>query len=654
VKLAIYFAGGLIFGPLLAIWFSFYSDIFHLKLEYEFLNYFPLDDQWELVFVFGLFWLGFYCMQAFYAELQKLLNQPPRLSWWQKEAIYQIYVKTFFDSNGDGVGDLGGVIEKVDYLKSLGVKTVWLSPIYPSGGKDGGYDVTDYKKIDPVYGSMEVFDKLVEKLHAADMHILMDIIPNHTSSEHEWFVKSCESESTANMYRDYYVWYKSEDKLNPPNNWKSVFGGPAWTYVETRQAWYLHQFLPQQPDLNFRCPQVKSEFSEIFKFWLDTKKVDGFRVDALKHLFESNNFKSEPLKSSSIQEKTYDDLDHIYTANQRETFELLAEWRSYCNTLGRLKKSPKCLIVECTYDNVNELRPFYVYDSKATAHFPFNFQLTNIKRESDFKPATLKACINAYERTGKPTQKCWSNWQLGNHDTSRVATRFGAENIDLANALNLLLGGTAVIYNGEELGMQDLPKSLLNFADSKDEFGRRFGPEDYELYSRDYQRTPMQWSTLKNAGFTKAENAWLPVNPNHSQVNVQTQSAQDHSHLKVFRDLMELRKSPSFVYGKLSILLANEQVFAFVRKAFGSPVFLVAMNLSNSQTSVNLLLNSNIAPRGYVAYYARGSQSTSGDFKLLPNGKDLDAEYKVKSPVLTKSVLLKPRDTLILTWPSSD
>ncbi len=187
------------------------------------MNYFPLDDQWELVLVFGLFWLGFYFIQAFYAELQKLLNQPPNLSWWQTDIIYQIYVKTFYDSNNDGVGDLCGVIEKIDYLKSIGVKTLWLSPIYPSDGKDGGYDITDFKKIDPAYGSMSDFEKLVEKLHVNDMHLLMDLVPNHTSNKHQWFLESSKNDSSANLYRDYYVWYPSSDKINPPNNWVRNF-----------------------------------------------------------------------------------------------------------------------------------------------------------------------------------------------------------------------------------------------------------------------------------------------------------------------------------------------------------------------------------------------------------------------------------------------
>lgn len=665
IKLIVYFIGGVVFGPLLAIWFSFYSDIFHLKLQYEFLNYFPLDDQWELVLVFGLFWMGFYLIQAFYAELQKLLNQPPRLSWWQTDAIYQIYVKSFLDSNGDGVGDLGGVLDKVDYLKNLGVKSVWLSPIYPSGGKDNGYDVTDFKQIDPVYGSMADFDRLVEKLHANNMHVLMDLIPNHTSSKHEWFVQSSKSDSATNLFRDYYVWFPSSDQKNPPNNWTSVFGGSAWTYVDSRKAWYLHQFLPEQPDLNFRCPAVKEEFQNILKFWLDTKNVDGFRIDALKHLFESSGFESEPTKKAIISDMlnkklAYEDIDHIYSSNQSETYETLAEWRSYCDALGKRKNSVKALIVEVTYDNVKELKPYYVHNNKAASHFPFNFQLTSIKKSSEFKPVKLKELINDFERN-KPNAKCWSNWQIGNHDLARVASRLGSENVNLCNTLNLLLGGTAIVYNGEEIGMEDLPKSLLNFDECQDEFGKRHGSEEYSKYSRDYNRTPMQWNSLRNAGFTKSERTWLPVNPNHAHLNVQIQLNQENSHLKVFKDLIELRKSPSFLYGKLSVLLANEQVFAFVRKAFGSPVFLVAMNLSSSNASVNLLLNNNIAPRGYVAYYAAGkymannTAAAPADTSMMkPNGNAVEPDYKLKSPVLTKNVSLKPFDTLILTWPSSD
>ena len=198
-------------------------------------------------------------MLAFWQMLKKLINQPPRLDWWQKGVIYEIYAKTFYDSNNDGVGDLCGIINKLDYLKTIGVSTIWITPIYPSGGKDGGYDITSFVDIDPVYGTMKDFDELVAQTHERGMYLLMDFIPNHTSDQHEWFKKSRSSNDPDNPYRDYYVWHPSKNKTKPPNNWVSVFGGPAWTYCETRQAWYLHQFLPQQPDLNYRCPAVHRE-----------------------------------------------------------------------------------------------------------------------------------------------------------------------------------------------------------------------------------------------------------------------------------------------------------------------------------------------------------------------------------------------------------
>ena len=263
----------------------------------------------------------------------------------------------------------------------------------------------------------------------------------------------------------------------------------------------------------------------IFKFWLDTKNVDGFRIDALKHLFESKGFENEPMSRNNLNDilnaqVAYNDLNHIYSANQRETFEILSEWRSYCNLLGKKKNSVKALIVEATYSDVKEIRPYYVYNNKPAAHFPFNFQLTSIEKKADFKPTNLKELINDFERS-KPNAKCWSNWQIGNHDCTRAASRFGAENVDLANTLNLLLGGTAIIYNGEEIGMEDLPKNVLKFEDSQDEFGKRHGPENFSKYSRDYQRSPMQWNSSKNAGFTKSDNTWLPINPNYSYLNVQ-------------------------------------------------------------------------------------------------------------------------------------
>ena len=347
----LYLAGSLLFGPCLAIWFSFYGDFWSLGKQFPIFDKIP--SEWELVLTFFLFWLGFYCIQNFYSCVKHFLNRPPALHWWQTEVIYQIYVKSFFDSNGDGVGDLRGVHEKLDHVRSLGCKSIWLSPFYPSGGKDGGYDVSSFVEVDPSLGSLKDFDELVNEVHKRNMHVLLDLVPNHTSDQHEWFQESCKSDEPSNAYRDYYVWYPSKDKSKPPNNWKSVFGHSAWTYVESRQAWYLHQFLPQQPDLNLRSAAVRKELEKVFRFWLETKKVDGFRIDAVKHFFESKNFEDEPPVNTDLSIKdtykdsiTYEDLVHVHTANQQESYELLAEWRQICDEIGKKTGSSKYVFIK--------------------------------------------------------------------------------------------------------------------------------------------------------------------------------------------------------------------------------------------------------------------------------------------------------------------
>ena len=328
LKLGFLLLGFVLFGPCLAIYFTFYGDFYTLSKRYKLLSY--VTDEWELLGVFGLFWVGFYFMLSFWSALKKLRNKPPKLDWWQTGIIYEIYVKSFKDSNNDGVGDLRGIVDKIDYLKSIGVKTVWLTPIYASGGQDGGYDVTSYVDIDPIYGTMCDFDELVRKLHSNDMHLIMDFIPNHTSDQHEWFKKS--ASSVKNAYHDYYVWQPSEDRKKPPNNWVSVFGNSMWEYCEARKAWYLHQFLPSQPDLNLRSAKVREELKSAIRFWIEKKNVDGLRIDAVKHLFESESLEDEPLRNSSISDLSgkqlkYEDFDHVHTSNQPESYKLLAEWR---------------------------------------------------------------------------------------------------------------------------------------------------------------------------------------------------------------------------------------------------------------------------------------------------------------------------------------
>lgn len=639
LKFCTYGIIGSVFGPGAALFFNVYGDFYSLSKIWPIFDI--ITEEWLLLLGFFIFWVGFYYMLAFWYELLKYLNRPPNLDWWQKEVIYQIYIKSFYDSNNDGYGDLKGVTDKLDYLQKMGIKSIWLTPFYPSGGKDGGYDITSYNEIDPIYGNMKDFDELIEKAHGKDMHVIMDFVPNHTSNNHNWFKESSKSNESSNPYRDYYVWYESEDSVNPPNNWLSVFGQSAWTYSHTRRAWYLHQFLKEQPDLNFRCAAVRDEMKIALSFWLETKNVDGFRIDAFKHIFESNEFKNEPtvLGKPNSKDLTYDDLEHIHTSGQKETYELLNDWKDLFSQISERTKSTKAMIVECSYTKTAEIVPYYKYKNKKMAHFPFNFQFVGINKKlgNELTSKSLKSSIEDY--LAVLPNDCWANWQIGNHDTSRASTRIGTENINIANTLNLLLGGTALIYYGEEIGMEDLPTDLLSFENSKDEFGKKYGPDEFIKYSRDFSRTPMQWNNDKNSGFTKSTESWLPVNPNYSNKNVKMQLEDNDSHLQTTIKLLKLREQASFQWGKLKLHVINEQIFSFTRKAYDFPSYLVVLNISDKPSKVILETSSEIAPRAYVSCYISGGKSNS-----------LDSQYQVNAPVLTKNVSLNPRDCLVLMW----
>lgn len=303
----------------------------------------------------------------------------------------------------------------------------------------------------------------------------------------------------------------------------------------------------------------------------------------------------------------------------------------------------RALIVECSYTNVKELAPYYKRNGTKLSSFPFNFQFIGLNRQSngiDFTPKELKKLIANY-RAAVP-KGCWPNWQIGNHDNARISTRIGQENANLANVLNLLLGGTSVMYYGEELGMEDLPVALLSYEASRDEFGRKYGPSEFMKYSRDYARTPMSWSSNKEShfGFTQAKSTWLPVSPQGATSNVQAQLKDSGSCLSTTMTLLNLRQLPSFQWGKLSVHVVTDQVFSFLRRAYDFPAFLIVMNISDDESTVALETNANIAPRAYVTAYIPGNKKNSELSKL----------YTQNAPVLTKKVTLNARDCLILTW----
>ncbi|XP_042871777.1 maltase A2-like [Penaeus japonicus] len=372
------------------------------------------------------------------------------LPWWKTSIVYQIYPRSFMDSNGTGTGDLLGIASRADYLRDLGVGAVWLSPVFTSPMADFGYDVSNFTDIDPVFGDLQDFDFFLQEMHDRGLKVILDFVPNHTSDQHEWFLKSVQREEP---YTYYYVWadpagYNVTGDPIPPSNWLSVFRGSAWEWVEERQQFYLHQFLPQQPDLNFRNSDVREEMKNAMRFWLD-RGVDGFRVDALKFLYEARNlYEDEPIAQDSEVEDPlqYEFLEHTLTVDQPETFDALAEWRDLLN-----EYEDRFLMAE-VYADVNETMKYYGNETHPLADFPFNFRLIDSFQSRDnLTGESVKAVIDEW-MLSLPEGK-WPNWVIGNHDNSRVASRLGSDLVDAFNMMTLLLPGTPVVYYGEEIGM---------------------------------------------------------------------------------------------------------------------------------------------------------------------------------------------------------
>lgn len=375
----------------------------------------------------------------------KAQKKLPVKQWWEHANFYQLYPRSFKDSNSDGIGDLKGMITKLDHLKELDITATWLSPIFASPQKDLGYDVSDFYKIDASYGTMTDFQNLIKRAHDLDIKIMLDYIPNHTSDQHNWFIDSVNKEYNKT---DFYVWKDgkngADDDKNPPNNWVSVFGGPAWTYRAERKQWYLHQFTKYQPDLNYRHAAVKNEMTKIIEYYLE-KGVDGFRLDAINHMFEDDRFLDEP-KTGWGEEGTYDYLEHIYTKDQKETYSVVYEWRAFLEkfTKDNNLTEDKILMTEA-YANTEDTMLYYQSkDGKQRgAHMPFNFaliyDLTNGTTAQRIKSGIDNWMLNM-------PNKHTPSWVLGSHDHSRIGSRFGTYRTELANVLLMTLPGTSITY----------------------------------------------------------------------------------------------------------------------------------------------------------------------------------------------------------------
>lgn len=524
--------------------------------------------------------------------------------FWERGAVYQVYPRSFGDSNGDGTGDLMGVVAHSDHLKELGVVTVWLSPIFESPMKDFGYDISNYTAIASVFGTMDDFEHLVAELHRKGLKVVLDFVPNHTSDMHEWFIKS---EAKEGNYTDYYVWadmsrYDTNDTPVVPNNWMSEFGGSAWEWSEKRQQFYYHEFLAEQPDLNYRSEHVREEMKNVLRFWLD-KGVDGFRVDALKYLVEEEDLVyDEPVDPDNPEL-----LQHIYTTNQPETFQILREWRELID-----EYNDKVLMVE-VYSEVEDVMKYYGNHSVPLADFPFNFfMLEALNNRSTLTGYTLKDAISVW--LDYMPEGMWPNWVLGNHDNARLAARLGEDMVDALNLVVLLLPGTPVTYYGEEIGMNN---AYISWDDTVDPEGCRWPPEEYQEHSRDPERTPMQWNDGHMAGFTNGSTTWLPINDNYLEVNVATQKNATHSHLKFYQRVTEIRQEETFKKGQISFPTYDDSTFSFIRSLDGHASYLAVVNTATVNRTVNLHLGANFPLPDKAEIII---QSSSSEVKEMSSG----------------------------------
>ena len=477
------------------------------------------------------------------------------MSWWRTGVIYQAYIRSFSDSDGDGVGDLAGLESRLDYLNWLGVDAVWITPFYPSPMADFGYDVADYCGVDPLFGDLEAFDRLLASAHAKGLRVIIDMVPNHTSDRHPWFLESRVGRDSAR--RDWYVWRDPAPDGGPPNNWLSVFGGPAWEWDEASGQYFLHSYLAEQPDLNWRNPEVERAVFDAMRFWLD-RGVDGFRMDVLWMLAKDEAFRDNPpnpnWRSGMIP---YLRLDPVHSTDRPETLGIVRRMR----TLMDGYPGERLLIGE-VYLPVSRLVAYYG-DCGDGAQLPFNFKLI----QANWEAGEIDALTRRYEAA--VPEGCWPNWVLGNHDNPRTASRIGEAAARAAAVLLLTLRGTPTLYYGEELGLPDV---VVPPERVRDPWERR-NPG----HGRDGCRWPMPWSGEAHAGFSTAE-PWLPLPDAWRTANVEAQAAEPGSALSLYRRLLALRRAePALHAGGWEPLGVQGQVMAYARQAEGRR-FVTAVN----------------------------------------------------------------------------
>ncbi|MCR9252925.1 MAG: alpha-glucosidase [bacterium] len=490
--------------------------------------------------------------------------------WWKEGIVYQIYPRSFNDSDGDGIGDLRGIIQKLDYIKSLGVDIIWLCPVYQSPNDDNGYDISDYRNIMDEFGNMQEFDELLAGIKARGMRLLMDLVANHTSDEHEWFLES--KSSVDNPKRDYYIW-RQGDNGTPPNNWKSIFGGDAWLKDETTGEYFLHLFTTKQPDLNWENPNVRNEIYDIMKFWLD-KGIDGFRMDVISFI-SKRNYDDTPYDELNVSiNKTYANGPKIHDYLQEMNKEVMANYDMM--TVGEGPGIDLTTARDYVGEERNELNMVFHFGHMFIDHGP----------GGKFDPVPYS--LPEFKKVFSDWDKClrgngWSSIFLGNHDFPRIVSRFGndgqywKESAKLLATMLCSLRGTTYVYQGDEFGMTNVEyESFDDFDDVEIRNLRKAleaNGEDLQKFipivnkqGRDNARTPIQWDDSENAGFTTGT-PWLKINPNYSDINAASQENDPDSILNFYREMIQIRKQNlTLVYGDYQDLdPENNEVYAYRR-----------------------------------------------------------------------------------------
>jgi alpha-glucosidase len=487
-------------------------------------------------------------------------------AWWQRGSIYQIYPRSFRDSNGDGTGDLRGILERLDYCVCLGIDALWLGPIFPSPMADFGYDISDYTNIHPMFGSLELFDELMQAVKKRGLKLILDYVPNHTSDQHPWFQAS--RRSRTDPRRDWYLWHDPAPDGGPPNNWLSNFGGSAWEFDERTGQYYYHAFLKEQPDLNWRNSQVCAAMHEVLRFWL-RRGVDGFRVDVLWNLIKDDQWRDNPPNEDwrPGQNPQHSQIP-LYTTDRPEVQAVVVGLRRVTDEF-----EDRVLIGEI-YLPVERLVAYYGVDLKGV-QLPFNFQLL----QATWNARGLARLMDEYESKLPPGG--WPNWVLGNHDNPRIASRVGIDQARVAAMLLLTIRGTPTMYYGDEIGMSNVPIPHDRVRDPFEKNVPGLG------LGRDPCRTPMQWDGMANAGFS-AVPPWLPVSDDYNVVNVQAEEADPQSILTLYRQLLSLRRAHlALSVGKYEPVATTGHLLAYVREA-AAQRFFVALNFGVAPYELSL------------------------------------------------------------------